>query len=393
MPDPSTSNGTTHWFKRHPVRWSLVALAVLLALRAVVGVITPTEVRTVALETRDVTRTLVLVGRARPPSRAALGTTVPGIVRSVEVREGDRVVRGDALILLDDREARAALSQAQAALNEVGASVQANIEQLEINAAQTARDLERVRSVFEVGARTQRQLEQAEQEAADARSRLQAALANPDGAGNASVLRARSAVDVAQARLILTRVSAPASGTVLTRSVEPGDAVQPGRTLLELGTDGPTEIVVFPSEENLEQLQLGASAEASPDAYPDSAFSATLSFIAPSVDPDQGTIEVRLSIDDPPSYLLPDMTLSVNIEGARRDGATVLAADAVRGLGTAEPWVAVIREGRIERQPIDVGVRGNRFIEVRSGLSDTDKIVPETESPEIGTRVRASAND
>jgi HlyD family secretion protein len=375
-----------------PVRWGagavvLVGVAVV-AFRALV----PPAVEATSLQRQDVVRTLALVGRVRPPSRSRLGVPVTGTVREVSVREGDRVGAGQLLVTLDDREARARVVEAEAALAEVTAAVRATLEQAEQEATLAGRDLERLRAVAREGGLTLQRVEQAEQRAADALSRLEAARAQagPDGGGRgfAGVERARAALEAARARLELTRVHAPAAGTVLVRDVEPGDAAQPGRTLLELALDGPTEIVVFPAEENLGGIQVGAQATASADAYPDRSFPARVSLVAPSVDAAQGTVEVRLLVDDPPPYLLPDMTLSVNIEAGQRPGAAVLPESAVRGLGTPAPWVAVVRDGRLERRDVEVGLRAGPWVEILSGISEGEPVVGAPGSPDLGARVR-----
>jgi HlyD family secretion protein len=314
---------------------------------------------------------------------------VAGTVREVRVREGDRVERGQVLAVLDDREAQAAVAQAAAAVAEAAATARSAVQVAETEAVQADRDLERVRAVFREGARSQQQVEQAEQRAADARSRLETARAAADAdAPPASEARARAALEAARARLARTRVEAPADGVILTRTVEPGDAVQPGRVLLELAFDGPWELVVFPAEESLAQIELGADATASADAYPDQVFPATVSLVAPAVDPAQGTVEVRLAVPDAPDYLRPSMTVSVNIEAGRRAGAPVLPEEAVRGLGTPEPWVAVVEDGRLVRRAVEVGLRAERWVEIRSGLAPDDLEVPLAGSPDLGSRVR-----
>lgn len=386
MTEPSP--GPTSLLKGHPIRAVLVVIALVAAVLFTMRLTLPVAVQTVTLETKDISRKLVLVGRVRAPSRADLGATIGGVVREVRVREGDRVAAGDILVLLDDREARAAVEQAQAALSEARAGVAANLEQLSLEAEQAQRDLSRIRAVYEVGARTQQQLEQAEQRAADAESRLRAAQAGGEGASNSGIVRARAAMNAAAARAALARIEAPSSGVILSRNVEPGDAVQPGRVLIGFASDGPTELVVQPSEENLGLLRVGARAVASPDAYPDSVFEATVSFIAPVVDPDQGTVEVRLRTTNAPAYLLTDMTLSVNIAAGSREGAAVLLAEAVRGLGTSDPWVAVIEDGRLARRSVEVGLQGDGLVEVLTGVERGERIVPFNDSPELGTRVR-----
>lgn len=380
--------GRRSTFRRHPVGWLLGLGLGLVVVALAFRVVLPATVMGVAPETRDVVRTLVLVGRVRPPSRAGVGASIAGTVRRVLVREGDRVEAGELLVTLDDWEARAGVAQAEAALAEAIAQTRAAVEQADNEARQAERDLERIRAVVAAGGLTQQRLEQAEQRAADARSRLQAAQARTEPGGNATVERARAGLDVARARLALTRVGAPAAGVVLTRDVEPGQAVQPGSALLDLALDGPTELVVFPSEENLGQLRAGATAMASADAYPDSTFEAHVSLIAPSVDPAQGTLEVRLSVGDPPAYLRPEMTVSVNIEAGRSTGATVLPEAAVRGLGTDSPWVAIARDGRLARRPVAIGLRAERWVEIVSGLDGGDLVVPPEDSPGLGERVR-----
>lgn len=375
-----------------PVRWGAAALFLVVAGALGIASLVPPTVEGVSVQRQDVVRTLVLVGRVRAPSRSRLGPAVSGTVAEVRVREGDRVATGQVLVTLDDREARARVAEAEAALAEVTASVRATVEQADKEATLAQRDLERIQAVAREGGLTRQRVEQAEQRAADAKSRLEAARAQAgpggEGRGIATVERARAALEAARARLELTRVAAPAAGVVLIRDVEPGDAVQPGRTLLELSLDGPTEIVVFPAEENLGGIQVGALATASADAYPDQSFPARVSLVAPSVDAAQGTVEVRLLVEEPPPFLLPDMTLSVNIEVGRRDGAAVLPEEVVRGLGTLEPWVAVVDDGRLARRDVEVGLRAGAWVEILSGLEEGDAVVPAAGSPELGARVR-----
>ena len=194
-------------------RWAIAAVVLLVALVGVRRMTAPTEVRTVTLERRDIVETLAVVGRVRAPSRAGLGASIAGTVTNVEVREGDRVSRGEVLVALDDREAAAAVRQAEAALAETRASTDHAIAEAEREAIQSARDLERIRAVVEEGAFNSQRLEQAEQRAADAASRLESLRATMGSDGEAaSIARARASLETARARLDLTRITAPADG-------------------------------------------------------------------------------------------------------------------------------------------------------------------------------------
>ena len=317
--------------------------AALLALIAIGIVVTTARFRstdTTAVVARRgaIARTLVLTGRVRAPARARIGASVTGTVREVRVREGDHVARGALLLVLDDAPAAAALAQARAALAIADARAHATADQAALTATQAERDL----------------------------------------------ARARAAVAAAEAQLALTRVAAPSGATVLTRDVEPGDLVMSGRMLFDVAT----ELVAYPREENLAELRPGARAVASADAFPTQSFAARLASVAPVVDPGQGTVEIRLAVPAPPSYLRADMTVSINIEVARHDAAIVLPFDRVGDASGGAPWVVVERDGRAERRSVRLGLQGDGAVEILSGIREGERVLPATVPPSARVRVR-----
>jgi HlyD family secretion protein len=82
------------------------------------------------------------------------------------------------------------------------------------------------------------------------------------------------------------------------------------------------------------------------------------------------------------------MTVSVNIEAGRQENASVLPEEAVRGLGTDSPWVAVAQDGKLARQPVAVGLRTDRYVEILSGVTLGELVVPPGDSPALGDKVR-----
>ena len=352
-----------------------------------------TEAAFVLVRRAAIARTLVITGRVRAPARARIGASVTGTVREVRVREGAHVARGALLLALDDAPAAAALAQARAALTSTEARARSIADQAALTAIQAERDLARARALLAQGAISERDLEVAEQAAAVARSELDVAQARarPDGTAPpalAEIARARAAVAGAQAQLALTRISAPAGATVLARDVEPGDLVVPGRVLLDLALDGATELVAYPREENLAELQRGARAVASADAFPTRTFAARVASVAPVIDPGQGTVEIRLAVPDPPSYLRADMTVSINVEVARHDTTLVLPLDRVGNASGATPWVVVERDGRAERRSVRVGLQGDGSVEILAGLREGERVLPATIASGKRVRVR-----
>jgi HlyD family secretion protein len=190
-------------------------------------------------------------------------------------------------------------------------------------------------------------------------------------------------------RLAQTRVVAPQTGVVLVRHVDAGDVVRPGDALFEFAGDGATEVVIEPDERNLAWLRVDQSGKASADAYPDQVFDARITYIAPAVDRQRGSIEVRLAVPEPPATLRPDMTVSVDLTVASANNVFTLPSDAIRDAATAAPWVFVVEDGAVVRRNVGLGIAGEGRSEIVSGVAEGDLVVVSSaRTLEPGQRVR-----
>ena len=150
-----------------------------------------------------------------------------------------------------------------------------------------------------------------------------------------------------------------------------------------------TQIVAQVDEKNLALLSVGQEAQATPDAYPGQRFDAEVFYVAPSVDAQRGTVEVKLRVANPPQFLKPDMTISVEIVAGRAEKAIVVDSDAVRAAASAAPWVLVAREGRAERRAVKLGLRGAGATQITEGLAAGDLVIPPSQiGVDEGQRVR-----
>ncbi|HSN92791.1 MAG TPA: efflux RND transporter periplasmic adaptor subunit [Anaeromyxobacteraceae bacterium] len=368
-------------------RWAAAAAAALVLLAAAAG-LRGRAVPVYVAEKRPLVQRVVATGRVTPLARVDLASLVPGRVEAVEAREGDRVAAGQVLVRLEDAEARAAVSQAEGRLAEARARLDqvggAGSKQAELRAAQAARDLERARDLFGAGSASRAELDEAEKALELARSQQESAAALASSASRsgaefrlaAAVLRqAQGALAAAEARLSQTRIGAPGPGVVLGRKAEPGDVVAAGETVLVLALDGETLLTADLDERNLALLRVGQEATAVADAFPDRPFRAAVSRVAPAVDPARGTVEVRLRVPEPPGFLRPDLTVSVNVDVGRREQAVVVPADAVRD-ASGTPWVLVLVNGRAARREVRLGLRGEAMVEIAEGLAPGEAVVP-----------------
>lgn len=347
------------------------------------------------LEWRPLVQTVVATGRVVTPSRVQVGSEITGVVVERRVREGERVEAGDILAVLKAdqfearvREARAALAQLEQATRP---QAQAALQRAQAQLQQASRTVERQRELLRKGSTSREALEQAEEAETVARAAMEQARLEAEALapGSPGELLLREQLAAAEASLEQTLIRSRVAGMVLTRNAEPGDLVQLGQVLFDLARDGETEILVPLDEEHLSVLELGQQARCVADAYPARPFDATLSFIAPRVDPQLGTVEVRLTVEPVPDFLRQDMTVSVNLETGRRERSLVLPDDALIRTGPQQAEVWVVREGRLQRQSVQLGLEGLSRTEILAGLEEGDWVLADpTANLTEGDRVR-----
>lgn len=382
------------------LRAGLVVGLVVLALAALgVRAMGRPRVEVVRVERRPLVQKVVANGRVNVPVRVQLGAQAGGALANLLVDQGDSIRAGQLLGELAADEAKAGVARAAARLQQVREldlpTAREDLRQAEVAAGQAARRLERARELATGDGVSAEELESARDEHELALSRREAAAARARSLapGGADERLAAADLDAARARLGQARLVAPCDGLVLRRLAQPGDMLAAGAAVLDVAPAGPTWLVVQPEEKNLAFLRAGQQAEASADAFPDSVFGARITRVAPAVDATRGTIDVELVVDRPPGFLRPDMTVSIAVEVARREGALVLPAGAVRD-AESSPWVLVARDGRAERREVTLGVRGEGMVEVATGLDEGDLVVPAGAARiRAGARLRAVAGD
>jgi HlyD family secretion protein len=317
------------------------------------------------------------------------------------------VQAGQILIELENTELQASLKQAefnvqQAAaklrqLREVQAPVTAHaLHQAMVTQETSQQALKRSQDLYDKGFTGQAALDEFKRMALVTQSQvlsLKDQMASLNEGGSDSVLaqanlsQAKAGSELAHARLRYAQISAPSSGTLISRNVEPGDVVQAGKVLMVLSPTGNTELVVQIDEKHLSQLKIGQTATASADAYSKEQFPAVLSFINPGVDAQRGSVTVKLQVPQAPSYLQQDMTVSLNIEVAKRSQAILLATEAIRDIEKSA-WVLQIVNGKAVRQPIQIGLRGPGYCEVLKGLQPNDVVIRDPAGIADNARVR-----
>ncbi|WP_079420412.1 efflux RND transporter periplasmic adaptor subunit [Thiomonas intermedia] len=372
--------------------WALLLLALLAA--ALWWRSRPPEVDGYRIEARPLIQNVVATGYVITPSRVQVASEITGTVIKRLVDRGAQVKAGQALLELRGDQSSAQLDQARAALRQMieqsRPQAAAALAQARVQVEQAERDLRRAQGVFKAGGGSAQQLEQAQTSLRTAQQLRDSALAayNAVVPGGAQQRALEAAVQAAQAVNARNVVRAGVAGVVLSRNVEVGDTVTPGESLFTLAMDGATEILLPVNEQSIGHLQPGQQARCVADAYPDRSFAAQVSFLAPQVDRTTGTLEVRLRVPKPPSWLRQDMTVSADIITAQQQNALVVPNDALRQIHADRATVLVLRKGRAEPQQITLGLQGLTLSQVTSGLSAGETVLGGASLAE-GSRVQA----
>ena len=395
------------WFKIGIVALLVTLLALYLLRNVLLG--TPTNVY--AATSGELVQSVVASGRIISPQRVSIALLGSGRVLRVAVTEGQAVKTGQLLIELDNSDSRANLAQADAAVAQAQAKLRQlkelsqplalqTLAQAQAGALQARKTLARNRDLVAQGFVSQAALDDAQRSVDVAASQVTGAQAQvkTNTAGGSDALLAQAALSQAVAGAQLARVKlaqgqvlAPSSGVLISRDVEVGDIVQPGKALMVLAAAGQTQVQVQVDEKNLSKIALGQKALGSADAFASERFDAVVAFINPGVDAERGSVEVKLNVTQPPAYLRQDMTVSIDIETARRTATVVVPTSTLQDAATGKPWVLVVRDKRAVKQFVTLGLRGDTRVEVLNGITAGEGVVPaSTKGVKAGQRVRAT---
>ncbi|MFO1371507.1 MAG: efflux RND transporter periplasmic adaptor subunit [Candidatus Competibacteraceae bacterium] len=288
----------------------------------------------------------VIVATARPTRGPAVqavyatGTVEPTVMLPIAPRNAGRLLE-----LNVDEGAQVRTGQVLARLED--ADLKSSVDELEARARFAKAQLDRVQTLLDRGLGSVTERDQA-------RSEWQAA--------EASAARARTL------RSFMT-LTAPADGQILRRDGEIGQLIPVNQPIFYLSCCAPLRIAAEVDEEDILLVQPGQHALIRAAALPDQILKGRVAAITPKGDPVTRSYRVRISPEGD-SPLRIGMTTEVNIIVIEQTNALLVPATAV-----VDSAVWVLRDGRLHRQPVQVGIVGELKTEIVSGLSETDIIV------------------
>ena len=315
--------------------------------------------------------------------RVGVGFEVTARIAEILVDQGDSVDEGQVLARLDDNTFRADVASAELEV----ALVTSTLKRLEADIAraqavlQGARDgLRRITPLVQDGTAFEDQLDVAserERVAVAELARAEAAMVE----GQSATAVAGSKLHRAEVELERTILRSPFKGTVLLREREVGDVAVPGAPVLRLASSETVWASVWVDESHINSLRLGLPARIVLRSDSAQAYPGQVARIGREVDRETRELLVDVAFSAPSPELVFGQRVDLWIELSQaQDTLRIPTASIVRSDGQA--GVFVEQAGRARFRPIELGIVGRGFVEVKGGLSAGDNVL----DPQSGAR-------
>ena len=315
------------------------------------------------------------VGTVKAQLSATVSSKLMGVIQAFKVKEGDPVKQGDLLVVLDERQVSAQLSQARAALSEAekaeAGAVSAQTA-AEAGAQRALLSYRRNRTMLEGGAITQETFETVEAQ----HKQAQAALAQAQSMVEAAryrISQARAAVDAATVAQKDARVLAPFDGKVTAKLADTGGLAAPGTPLLTLEREGGYRVDLVVPEAYISSIRTGQPVMISIPSVDEHLIHGSVDVIIPSADQGSRTfvVQVGVSGNEP---LRSGMFARVPLTIGERQMIRIPESAVVRqGQLTG---VFIVDEKNIARfRLIRTGLAYGDQVEVISGIKDGTRLV------------------
>ncbi len=364
------------------------------------------EVRLEKVQKRDLTAYVTASGQVQPHTKVDVASDVSGRIVKLSVKEGDMVTKGQFLLQIDPATYQADVQREAAAVASAKADLARAKANLEQSASAYRRSSEIVKSNPELIAAEQ--IEQLKTTVDVNTALYQAALHQVDQ-NNAALQNSNSL-------LAKTTIQAPMNGRITRLNVQQGETAVPGTfskdqaLLLTISDMSVLETKVKVDETDVARLHVGDTAQVLIDAFPDTTFRGKVTEIAHSsvttsasaaVSSDQAVdYEVRVQLLNPPIDTRPDFSATAKIvwdsrksvlsipiialtvreheaNENRDSAAVVLGKKATKDIAQkdVEGVFVVGKDNHVTFRPVKVGIPGEEYFEVLSGLREGETVV------------------
>lgn len=344
-------------------------------------------------------------GNTAPFRIISVRSQIEGRLLALNLDIGDTVNRGKIISQVDDILLLNALKQAEAQLatneSEVDraktqiSNALAQVEKAKLELMQAESDYQRMYKLYKEGAISQQITEQAKTKAQTAKQSLKVTLQQVKTekeavtAAKGRVLAQKAVVKAAAERRSYARIISPITGTVIEKTTEPGNLVQPGSEILKIGDFSRVKIITQISELELAKIKIGQSVQVKLDAFPDQEIIGRVNRISPSADNTSRLIPVEIVIPNIENKIGSGLLARVKFTTAESKRVIIPITAINNGdqeitENSTSTVFIVEKKGEkttVKQQPITIGKMANNKVEILSGLQPGENYVVRSNQP------------
>ncbi len=292
---------------------------------------------------------------------------------AVNVREGDRVRKGQTLVVLDDAQLRAATDRASAAV----AVAEREMAAANANYTLTEATLKRYQTLFDKKSASPQEFDEVKARYSAAQAQLEAA--------HAGEAQARAALSEAKTMQSYTRLLAPFDGVITEKRVEAGGIASPGMPLLTLESTGHYRLEANVNEMDIAAVHVGMTAPVTIEAVATQPIEARVAQVVPAADSASRSFVVKLDLPAVPN-LRSGLFGRVSIaKGNRR--SMFIPRTAVLDRGQLQAVYVIGNDQVVNLRYVTLGRPRDNGVEVLSGVEPGEELVADPGQRDLSGKV------
>lgn len=348
----------------------------------------------------SVVSTVNLNGKLKPVQEINIIPKVPGKVSGIYFDFGQSVKVGDALFVLEDKDIRSQLKQAQAGLDIANSGLaratggtaelqelqlKAALDSAEINFNDIKRNYERTKQLFDSGAVSQSVMEQSESQfklveqqynSAKANYEITTTKTNPENvlSARAQVNQAAASLELVKSQLDNTVVKSPINGVIATRSIDVGELI--GSTSIAMSVIDLSSVIldINATEGIVNKIKLGDKVEVVIKAAGDRQLTGEITNISPAADSKTQSYPVRIKLDNADGTLRGGMFAEVKLALDKASDVIAVPISAVIDEGSKK-FIYVLKGDSAEKREVSTGMFDDSLIVITKGLSENEAVI------------------
>ncbi|XOV91656.1 MAG: efflux RND transporter periplasmic adaptor subunit [Bacteroidota bacterium] len=286
------------------------------------------------LKGQDLKNQINVTGTILADESVQLNSEVAGKVSEILFEEGQFIKRGKLLVRLNDDEIKA--------------------------------DLQRLQFILKLNKDNEFRQKQLLEKEAISREEYETALT--------TLNTSQAEIKVVEARLAKHQIRAPFDGVVGLRSISEGSYLNPGTPIADLYKINPVKIEFNVPSKYLQLVNINDQINFSVDAYPNEVFQGSIYAVEPQIDPQTRSIKLRAKANNDKSELYPGQFAQINLILETIPNALLIPTEAVIPELNGKK-VFLYKNGKVESQSINTGIRNEESIQVETGLNPGDTVI------------------